>query len=211
MRARVCAYVLALASPSLYPVLRPGQASRASASVSGRVFARPGVAPVPGLQLCVRWDGTYCARGGCRAGLRLLHWWHAVWFDVCVVSSLAACKCPDWGIASLHLGQCGWPALVGWRFLCACAFDGFLLWFRIAYACPTTESLCNIGMQKQAGNHKRHTQQTPAHQRRPLHMHVTNTPHTHHTAPCATEALATDTAAGPLPRTRSRPAQCTYN
>ena len=49
-----------------------------------------------------------------------------------------------WGVPSLHLGQCAWPALVGWRFLCVCAFDGFLLWFRIAYACPTTASLCNI-------------------------------------------------------------------
>ena len=38
---------------------------------------------------------------------------------------------------------CGWPALVGWRFLCVCAFDGFLLWVRIAYACPATASLCN--------------------------------------------------------------------
>ena len=43
---------------------------------------------------CVRWDGTCCARGGCRAGLRLLHWWHAVWCNVCVVSSLAACLAP---------------------------------------------------------------------------------------------------------------------
>ena len=43
----------------------------------------------------------------------------------------------------MHRVQCGWPALVGWRFLCVCAFDGFLLWFRIAYACPTTASLCN--------------------------------------------------------------------
>ena len=43
----------------------------------------------------------------------------------------------------MHLVQCGWPALVGWRFLCVCAIDGFLLWFRIAYACPTTASLCN--------------------------------------------------------------------
>ena len=37
----------------------------------------------------------------------------------------------------------GWPALVGWRFLCVCAFDGFLLWVRIASACPTIASLCN--------------------------------------------------------------------
>ena len=37
---------------------------------------------------------------------------------------------------SLPLVQCGWPALVGWRFLCVCAFDAFLLWSRIAYACP---------------------------------------------------------------------------
>ena len=28
------------------------------------------------------------------AFLRLVHWWHAVWFDVCVVSSLAACIVP---------------------------------------------------------------------------------------------------------------------
>ena len=27
--------------------------------------------------------------------------------------------------------------------LCVCAFDGFLLWVRIAYACPTIASLCN--------------------------------------------------------------------
>ena len=29
------------------------------------------------------------------------------------------------------------------RFLCVCAFDGFLLWVRIAYACLTTASLRN--------------------------------------------------------------------
>ena len=29
--------------------------------------------------------------------LRLLYWWHAVWLDVCVVSSLAACKAPCLG------------------------------------------------------------------------------------------------------------------
>ena len=89
------------------------------------------------------WDGTCCARGGCRAGLRLRPWWQAVWFDVCVVSSLAACVAPNWGVASLRRVLCGWPALVGWRFLCVCAFDGFLLWVRIAYACPTIASLCN--------------------------------------------------------------------
>ena len=43
---------------------------------------------------------------------------------------------------------CGWPALVGWRFLCVCAFDDFLLYFRIAYACSTTASLCNHVTQK---------------------------------------------------------------
>ena len=82
--ARVCAYVLAFASPSLYSVLRPGQALRASASVSSRVFGRRGVAPAPRLELCVRWDDTCCARGGCRAGLRLLH-------SVCVCGILASC------------------------------------------------------------------------------------------------------------------------
>ena len=63
---------IAFASPSLYSVFRPGQASRASASVSRRVFGRRGIAPAPRLQLCVRWDGICCARGGCRAGLHLL-------------------------------------------------------------------------------------------------------------------------------------------
>ena len=43
---------------------------------------------------------------------------------------------PNWGVASLRRVLCGWPALVGWRFLCVCAFDGFLLWVRIASACP---------------------------------------------------------------------------
>ena len=43
---------------------------------------------------------------------------------------------------------CGWPALVGWRFLCVCAFDGFLLWVRIAYACPTIASLATIAHYK---------------------------------------------------------------
>ena len=62
---------------------------------------------------------------------------------VCVVSSLAACAAPNWGVASLRRVLCGWPALVGWRFLCVCAFDGFLLWIRIASACPTIASLCN--------------------------------------------------------------------
>ena len=93
---------------------------------------------------CVCWDGTCCARGGCRAGLRLRPWWQAVWFAVCVVFSLAACVAPNSGVASLRRVLCGWPALVGWRFLCVCAFDGFLLWVRIAYACPTIASLCNI-------------------------------------------------------------------
>ena len=48
-----------------------------------------------------------------------------MWFDVCVVSSLAACVAPNWGVASLRRVLCGWPALIGWRFLCVCAFDGF--------------------------------------------------------------------------------------
>ena len=44
VRARVYAYVLAFASTRLYSVFRPGQTSRASASVSSRVFGRRGVA-----------------------------------------------------------------------------------------------------------------------------------------------------------------------
>ena len=43
-----------------------------------------------------------------------------MWFDVWVVSSLAACAAPNWGVASLRRVLCGWPALVGWRFLCVC-------------------------------------------------------------------------------------------
>ena len=63
---------------------------------------------------------------------------------------------------------------------------------------------------------------------RPLHMHLTNTPgaqndaswshllktntpHTHHTAPCATEAPPTNTAARQPSRARQGPAQRTYN
>ena len=34
------------------------------------------------------------AVGAVLAYLRLAHWWHAVWCDVCVVSSLAACIAP---------------------------------------------------------------------------------------------------------------------
>ena len=34
------------------------------------------------------------AVGAVLAHLRLAHWWHAVWCDVCVVSSLAACIAP---------------------------------------------------------------------------------------------------------------------
>ena len=71
----------------------------------------------------------------------------------------------------MPLVQCGWPALVGWRFLCVCAFDGFLLWVRIASACPTIASLCN---KTRATNGKPPT--------RPLYRHLTNTPHAHHTA-----------------------------
>ena len=32
--------------------------------------------------------------GAVLAYLRLLHWWHAVWFDVCMISSLVACLAP---------------------------------------------------------------------------------------------------------------------
>ena len=35
------------------------------------------------------------------------------------------------------------PALVRWRFLCVCAFGGFLLSFPVAYACLTIASLWN--------------------------------------------------------------------
>ena len=53
--------------------------------------------------------------------------------------------CLSRGLGDVYKRQvlCGWPALVGWRFLCVCAFDGFLLWVRIASACPTIASLCN--------------------------------------------------------------------
>ena len=88
---------------------------------------------------------------------------------MCVVSSLAACVAPNWGVASLRRVLCGWPALVGWRFLCVCGFDGFLLWVRIAYACPTTASLCNTVQNgstrtrpKAAGSGKKHPMHTGA-------------------------------------------------
>ena len=54
-------------------------------------------------------------------------------------------------MCSAQLGGCFlaprtvWLACVGrLAFLvCVCAFDGFLLWVRIASACPTIASLCN--------------------------------------------------------------------
>ena len=108
--------------------------------------------------------------------------------------------------------------------MCVCAFDGFLLWFRIAYACPATTSLCNrvvdvcyketrwLGMHRQsktdAGNRERHTRisnASPPTQAnntvratnsniptKALYMHLTWTPDTQCTAPCATEAPGTD-------------------
>ena len=45
-------------------------------------------------------------------------------------------------------------------FLCVCSFAGFLLWVRIAYACPTTASLCNKAVQH------------PVHCRGPSHRHA---------------------------------------
>ena len=55
---------------------------------------------------------SYQLRGGCRAGLRLLPWWQAVWFDVCVVSSLAACIAPRLGGCFLA-PRAVWLACVG--------------------------------------------------------------------------------------------------
>ena len=43
----------------------------------------------------------------------------------------------------MRLVQGCWSALVGWRFLCVCAFGGFLLRFLIAYACLNITSLGN--------------------------------------------------------------------
>ena len=61
----------------------------------------------------------------------------------------------------------------------------------------------NASPPQQANNTTRATNGNPA--TRPLYMHLPNTPHTHHTAPCATEAPATDTAARhpPVPRDRN--------
>ena len=59
--------------------------------------------------------------------------------EAAVVSSLAACVAPNWGVASLRRVLCCWPALVGWRFLCA--FGGFLLYFLLPYAFLTIASL----------------------------------------------------------------------
>ena len=72
-----------------------------------------------------------------------------------IAPDLEFVKAPNWGVASLRRVLCGWPALVGWRFLCVCAFDGFLLWVRIAYACPTIASLCNTEFVKVKWNIRR--------------------------------------------------------
>ena len=57
------------------------------------------------------------------------------WLDACTAALLGGC--------CLRLVQHCWHALVGWRFLCVCAFGGFLLQFLIAYACLPITSLCN--------------------------------------------------------------------
>ena len=82
-----------------------------------------------------------------------------------------------------------------------------------------------LGMHKQAGsragNHQRHTTNaSPPTQADnatrakngnpptgPLYKHLPNTPHSHHTAPCATEAPDRDTGARHPPRARQGPAQ----
>ena len=73
------------------PATRAASARYAWADIIQELLTRTIHRSCPGASSSVvRWDGTCCARGGRRAGLLLLHWWHAVWFDVCVVSSLAA-------------------------------------------------------------------------------------------------------------------------
>ena len=54
------------------------------------------------------------------------------------------------------------PALMGWRFLCMCAFGCFLLWFLIAYACLTIKSLCNWRGRNVAGVRAIQTSRSPA-------------------------------------------------
>ena len=101
---RMCACVLVFALLSLYTTSSSLPNSKPEAQIETELIrmhstiVSDGVAPAPRLQLCVCWDGTCCARGGCHAGLRLRPWWQAVWFDVCVVSSLAACAAPNWGV-----------------------------------------------------------------------------------------------------------------
>ena len=106
-------------------------------------------------------------------------------------------------MCSAQLGGCFlaprtvWLACVGrLAFLvCVCAFDGFLLWVRIASACPTIASLCNkntdvmVGhaeattndtLQRRIGNPKleqetiegTHARETSAYQRRPTTQHA---------------------------------------
>ena len=66
------------------------------APVSRHAFGRRGVAPA------LRCFSRECAVrvhvapevGAVLTYLPLAHWWHAVWCDVCVVSSLAACIAP---------------------------------------------------------------------------------------------------------------------
>ena len=67
------------------------------------------------------------AVGAMLAYLCLVPWWHRVRSDACMVSWLDACAAAGPGCYVLGLVQRCWPALVGWRFLCVCAFGGFLL------------------------------------------------------------------------------------
>ena len=54
-------------------------------------------------------------------------------------------RCSGVCIVRVNTLSCGHNSLrIVLRFgLCVCAFDGSLLWVRIAYACPTIASLCN--------------------------------------------------------------------
>ena len=70
----------------------------------------------------------------------------AIAFAVSLITSIGMDSCTAKGACSIfiQIKVDAVVALAGWRFLCVCAFDGFLLWFRIAYACPATASLCNM-------------------------------------------------------------------
>ena len=72
-----------------------------------------------------------------------------------------------------------------------------------------SQCIRNASPPAQANNATRAANSNPP--TRALYMHLIRTPHTHHTAPCATKVSGTDKLARPPPQSQQEPAQRTHN